>query len=236
MDLKSKNFMDDNKDFNKSTYWVLSELKEEGFVLENKDQEIEFCFDNRKNSPDKKVQDRVLRFLEKEKAISLTAFYTTAKMLKNVTRNLDLYGHNPAGYDVKLLQPRFDELYKEYLAFKPSKSNKEQHKFNLIIYHDRGTFFVDEKRKIEFRNLIRPLILEILYKAKGKDVASDKIKNGLQKKLLKDGEVDNVTSVIDDMRKSIKKHLKIDPKIVLPDGVSGSGYRIGDIEINIVRE
>ena len=44
MDLKSKNFMDDNENFNKSIYWVLSELKEESFVLENKDQEIEFCF------------------------------------------------------------------------------------------------------------------------------------------------------------------------------------------------
>jgi hypothetical protein len=236
MDLKSKNFMDDNEDFNKSTYWVLSELKEESFVLENKDQEIEFCFDNRKNSPDKKVQDRVIRFLEKEKAISLTAFYTTAKMLKNVTRNLDLYGHNPAGYDVKLLRPRFDELYKEYLAFKPSKNNNDQYQFNLTIYHDRGTFFVDEKRKIEFRNLIRPLILEVLYKAKGKDVSSDKIKTGLKKKLLNDGEIEKLSSVIDDIRKKIKDNLKIDPKIVIPDGISGSGYRIGDIEINITRE
>lgn len=228
--------MDDNEDFNKSTYWVLSELKEESFVLSDKDQEIEFCFDNRKSSPDKKVQDRVLRFLGKEKAVTLTPFYTKATPFKNLTRNFDTYGYGPIGYDVKLLQPRFDEFYKEYSAFKPTKSNKEQYQFNLTIYHDRGTFFVDEKRKIEFRNLIRPLILEMLYKAKGKDVASDKIKTGLQKKLLKDGEVDNVTSIIDDMRKSIQKHLKIDPKIVLPDGVSGSGYRIGDIEVNIIRE
>ncbi len=228
--------MDGNEDFNKSTYWVLSELKEESFVLSDNDQEIEFCFDGRKSSPDKKVQDRVLRFLEKEKAVSLTAFYIKPKPLKNLTRNFDTYGYGPIGYDVKLLQPRFDELYNEYSAFKSNKNNKEQYQFNLTIYHDRGTFFVDEKRKIEFRNLIRPLIIEILYKAKGKDVASDKIKTGLQKKLLKDGHVDNITSIIDDMRKSIKKHLKIDPKIVLPDGVSGPGYRIGDIEINIVRE
>jgi hypothetical protein len=98
--------MDDNEDFNKSTYWVLSELKEESFVLENKDQEIEFCFDNRKNSPDKKVQDRVLRFLEKEKAVTLTPFYTKATPFKNLTRNFDTYGYGPIGYDVKLLQPR----------------------------------------------------------------------------------------------------------------------------------
>lgn len=228
--------MDDNEDFNKSTYWALSELKEESFVLSDNDQEIEFCFDGRNSSPDKKVQNRVLRFLEKEKAISLTSFYVKPKPLKNLTRNFDSYGYGPIGYDVKLLQPRFDELYKEYSAFKPSKSDKEQYQFNLTIYHDRGTFFIDEQRKVEFRNLVRPLVLEILYKAKGKDVASEKIKTGLKKKLLDKGETGKIPSVIDDMRKSIKKHLKIDPKLVLPEGISGSGYRIGDIEINITRE
>lgn len=228
--------MDYNEDFNKSIYWVLSELKEESFVLENKDQEIEFCFDNRKNSPDKKVQDRAFRFLEKEKAVTITPFYTKATPFKNLSRNFDTYGYGPIGYDVKLLQPKFDEFYKEYYAFKPSKNNNVQHQFNLTIYHDRGTFFIDEKRKIEFRNLIRPLILEMLYKAKGKDVSTDKIKTGLKKKLLNDGEIEKLSSVIDDIRKKIKDNLKIDPKIVIPDGISGSGYRIGDIEINITRE
>ena len=228
--------MDDNEDFNKSIYWVLSELKEESFVLKNKGQEIEFCFDNKKNSPDKNVQDRALRFLEKEKAVSLTPFYTKARPFKTLTSSFDAYGYSPIGYDIRLLQPRFDELYKKYSAFKLNKNNKEHSQFNLTIYHDRGTFFVDEKRKIEFRNLIRPLILEMLYKAKGKDVASEKIKIGLKKKLLNDGEIEKLSSVIDDIRKKIKDNLKIDPKIIIPDGVSGSGYRIGDIEINITRE
>ena len=228
--------MDENEDFNKSVYWVLFQLKEESFVFSDDDQEIEFSFASRNGSPDRTTQDRALRFLEKEKAVSLTPFYTKAKGFKTLTNNFDVYGYAPIGYDVKLIQPRFDEIHKEYSAFKPSKNNKEQYQFNLTIYHDRGTFFVDEKRKIEFRNLIRPLILEMLYKAKGKDMASEKIKTELRKKLLNDGEIDKLSGVIDDIRKKIKDNLKIDPKIILPDGISGSGYRIGDIEINITRE
>lgn len=228
--------MDDNEDFNKSVYWVLSELKEESFLLENIDQKIDFQFENRNGSPNKKTQSRVLRFLEKEKAVKLEPFYIQGNVFKAVTNNFDLLGYDPVGYEVIIVQPRFDELYKEYSAFKPSKSTKEQHQFNLTIYHNRGTFSIDEKRKVEFRNLIRPLILEVLYKAKGKDVSSEKIKTELQKKLLNDGEIDKLSSVIDDIRKKIKDNLKIDPKIIIPDGVSGSGYRIGDVEIHITRE
>lgn len=221
--------MGDN--FKKSIYWALSQLQEELFAGLKEGQEITFELEESVGKPNKETQKRVLKFLSEEEAIAATPFYSKG-LFANQSPLIAMMGGNPIGYQVKILQPRFDELCEEYSSY---KSNNEVFQFSLTTYYNRADFYMDDKRKIEFRSLIKPYILETLYKAKGEDVSSEKIKGILETKIGPKATSRKVSTLIDEMRASIKENFKIDPKIILPDGVSGSGYKIGDIVINITK-
>lgn len=221
--------MGDN--FKKSIYWVLSQLQEELFAGFKEGQETTFEFEESVGKPSKETQARVIKFLSEAEAIMATPFYSKG-LFANQSPLIAMAGGKPIGYQVKILQPRFDELCEEYSTY---KSNDEVFQFNLTMYYNRADFYMDDKRKIKLRSLIKPYILEALYKAKGEDVSSEKIKSILETKIGTKATSRKVSTLLDELRDSIEENFKIDPKIILPDGVSGSGYKIGDIVINITK-
>lgn len=222
----------ENEDFNKTIYWVMQELTEEVIANQNENEEIVFDLVEKNSSPSKTSQERALKFLENCGAVNKRPFFAKgiASALNDV---LKMQGTNPIGYFVEILQPKFNEVFKEFSIHKPETKTQNKNTFHLQFYKNRADFKMNEDLVIEFRTLEKPLIIKILNDKKGKEVTSEGIKLTLQRLLKKDLQKMKLSRVIDALRKSIKAKFKIDPKIIIPEGVSKSGYRIGDIEILI---
>jgi hypothetical protein len=108
--------------------------------------------------------------------------------------------------------------------------------FYLDLYHNRADFYIDEKRKIEFLNLKRPSIIKLLYENKGKEVTTEAINNYLHGKIDNYSGKTKLSKHITEIKRLIKNNFKIDPERILPNGVPGSGYKIGKITILITKK
>ena len=105
--------MGDN--FKKSIYWVLSQLQEELFAGVKEGQEITFELEENIGKPSKETQTRVFKFLSEEEAITTIPFYSKG-LFTNQGPLIALAGGKPIGYQIKILQPKFNDLCEEYRA------------------------------------------------------------------------------------------------------------------------
>lgn len=103
--------------------------------------------------------------------------------------------------------------------------------FYLDFQKKSAHFYLETSNPLIFRTLLKPHLIQILSNEGGREVSSKKISLLLNKKHHK---VKNkISPIISQLRDSIKKTFNIDPKIVIPDGVSKAGYRIGKVTVVI---
>lgn len=222
-----------NSNFLQALSWILSQLEQEKISNLNDKVRIEFELVNNIEFS-KETQDRVLRFLENKKAISLEPYYAKG-LYAPISDILKAQGLKPIGYYIEIIQPNFDNAVKEYKKQKVEIS-QNQPLFFLDIFSNRADFYDKGNNKIEFRNLVKPLILEILYKNKGKEVSTEKIRDFLIEKLPEGKNISEISKLINELRVSIQEKFRINPKDILPDGVSGSGYKIGGVVIQVTKK
>ena len=111
-----------NKKIDQYVWWVLQEIKKES-VATPSDKYVLFEPSQDDNSqPEIKEQRRALKFLEKEGAIKIEKEHFPMGI---PAMGADLYNWKPIKYFLDILQPRFDELFKEY-----GTSNAPQSEFS----------------------------------------------------------------------------------------------------------
>jgi|GEM_PF-3594791 len=111
-----------DKKINQNVWWVLQEIKKESIATPS-DEYVRFEPGRDDNlQPDMKEQRRALKFLEKKGAIKIAREHYPLGM---PTLGANLYNLKPITYFLDILQPRFEELFREY-----ENSNAPQKKFS----------------------------------------------------------------------------------------------------------
>jgi hypothetical protein len=163
--------------FNQNVWWVLQEIKKENKVtLKNKNIYFEYQVPN-DLIPSPEDQRRVLKLLENKKAIKVVEFkYPKVFAMSFVAEQFDV---KPLGCFLKILQPKFNKIYKKYEKFKKEnlatkKNNnidKQEYETNYKIFFDRDKGILSICNKIvkiqKFSNQYH--LLRIIFEDKLKD-------------------------------------------------------------------
>jgi len=122
--------MTPNEQFNNDVMWVLSELKLEELANAYSEYKIKFLIaKGTGNIPDEPSQKRILRMLSDRKAITISPFYNLAMSALDTVYEMN--GATPIGYYIKILQPVFDDIYKEYEVSTKGNTKKSNHSLSF---------------------------------------------------------------------------------------------------------
>lgn len=138
--------------FYKDVLWILNELKQEEFASAYSNRRIRLFLSNGSGSDEEplvKSKDRILKMLSDLKAISLSAFYHQMDIIDTA---LAMQGASPIGYDVKIIQPRFNELSEEIINQKKFPETEAQ-KQNLLVDGKSNTrYFITLQNRMVLLN------------------------------------------------------------------------------------
>ena len=122
--------MTPNEEFNNDVMWVLSELKLEELANAYSEYKMKFLIAKGSGKiPDEPSQRRILNMLSDRKAITISPFYNLAMSALDTVYQMQ--GATPIGYYIKILQPTFDEIYKEYETLNKGNDKKNNHSFSF---------------------------------------------------------------------------------------------------------
>lgn len=224
----------EDREFNQNIYFMLSEIKEQ-LSLKTNSEVIDFDIKERDSTLGSKKQIRILKFLEEKNVLIAKPYYGKGLLATQMELNALMTGGEPIGYSIHIKESKFNELHKEYLTYKPTKKEKTKYSFELKFIGDRADFSMSENKIIKFGNLVKPVIIETLYNSKGKEVKSSEIRRTIEKRLREGNVPKELNKTIKQMKDQITNTFGIDAEIVIPEGVSGSGYKIGDVHILIIK-
>ncbi|TSC79985.1 MAG: hypothetical protein G01um101429_297 [Parcubacteria group bacterium Gr01-1014_29] len=119
--------MTPDKQLNQAIWWVLQELRKE-YLSSPSGQAINFEYQNKGGgNPSPEDQRRALKFLTTKKVIRIGSNNYPAPFNKFAGGSIgaQVYGVKPIGYDIDILQPKFDELYHLYAYGNSYLENKK---------------------------------------------------------------------------------------------------------------